>query len=242
MHLMSCLDLPRNWNDMDEAERLKDDWAQQTLKQGETMLSELGRWFADVPLETVCADANLLRNVDEYVQLHSIDLIVMGSHGASGKNEFFIGSNTQKVVRTVHCPMLVVKNELEKLDFKKVVYASNFNKEELPAFHRFIQIIKHFVPEIHLVAIHTSMFDAPFPILKEAMKPFEEACQPLLCHRHVYKDLSIDEGVRSFSKEIKADLIAISNHERHPVKRMLIGSNVELLINHSELPILTIDY
>jgi nucleotide-binding universal stress UspA family protein len=74
------------------------------------------------------------------------------------------------------------------------------------------------------------------------MSPFEAACQPLACHRHVYKDLSIDEGVRSFSKEIKADLVAISNHERHPIKRMLIGSNVELLINHSELPVLTIDY
>ncbi|MBK7409888.1 MAG: universal stress protein [Saprospirales bacterium] len=39
-----------------------------------------------------------------------------------------------------------------------------------------------------------------------------------------------------------ADLIGISNHERHPLKRILVGSNVEALINHSKLPVLVIDY
>lgn len=242
MHLFTSLELPRNWSEMDETERQQDDWAQETLQRGETKLSELKRWYADVPVETTCTDSDMVRNIAKYVQEKNIDLVVMGSHGASGKSEYFIGSNTQKVVRSVHCPVLVIKNPMERIDFRKVVFASNFNKDDLPVFKHFKNLIKHFVPEIHLVAIHTSLFDAPYPILKDAMKPFEETCRPLTCHSHVYQDLSIDEGVRSFSREIGADLIAVSNHERHPVKRMLIGSNVELLVNHSELPVLTIDY
>jgi nucleotide-binding universal stress UspA family protein len=74
------------------------------------------------------------------------------------------------------------------------------------------------------------------------MERFSAACSPLTCFRHVVEAISVDEGIRSFAQKCGADLIAISNRERHPVKRMLIGSNVELLVNHSEAPVLTIDF
>ena len=41
----------------------------------------------------------------------NVDLIVMGSHGISGLKEMFIGSNTEKVVRTSDIPVLVIKNK-----------------------------------------------------------------------------------------------------------------------------------
>lgn len=242
LHLFTSLDLPRNWEKMTRAEQLQHREGQATVKVARDQLSELKRWYADVPVEIAWGGINLMESVDQYSRRHGIDLIVMGSHGASGKSEFFIGSNTQKVVRTVHCPVLVIKDPLESIDFQKVVFASDFNEKALPAFEHFKKIVKHFVPEVHLVSVHTSPFDVPYPVLKEVMKPFEEACKPLVCHAHIYHDLSIDEGIRSFAKDIGANLIAISNHERHPFKRMLVGSNVEMLVNHSELPVLTIDF
>ena len=243
IHLLNCVDLPHNWENLSEAERQKNEVAQEEIRKAKTRLVELKRWYADASVETVCTGPNLMASVQNYVSANGIDLIVMGSHGASGKSEYFIGSNTQKVVRTVHCPVLVIKEPADdNLEWNKIVFASNFEEGEMESFLRFKDFIKHFVPEIHLVAIHTSPFDVPYPVQKEAMKPFEEACKPLVCKSHVYQDLSIDEGVRSFAKEIGADLIAISNHERHPMKRMLIGSNVEMLVNHADLPVLTIDF
>ena len=243
MHLITSLDLPRNWDSMGEEERRKHPDAQEEIRKGKIRLGELGRWYSDIAVETVCAGTNLMKCVEQYARENGIDLIVMGSHGASGKSEFFIGSNTQKVVRTVHCPVLVIKEPVDdRLEWNKVVFASNFAEGEMASFLKFKDIIKHFVPEVHLVSVHTSPLDVPYPVQKEAMKPFEEACKPLVCQSHVYHDISIDEGVRSFAKEIGADLVAISNHERHPVKRTLIRSNVEMLVNHSNLPVLTIDF
>ena len=43
---------------------------------------------------------------------NNIDLIVMGSHGASGYEEMCIGSNAEKVVRNAEFPVLVIKNEI----------------------------------------------------------------------------------------------------------------------------------
>ncbi len=46
---------------------------------------------------------------------HDCDFIIMGSQGATGFKEMFIGSNTEKVVRTSEVPVLVVKNEHPRL-------------------------------------------------------------------------------------------------------------------------------
>ena len=44
---------------------------------------------------------------------HNVDLVVMGSHGASGFHEMFVGSNAEKVARNSEIPVLVIKKEEE---------------------------------------------------------------------------------------------------------------------------------
>ncbi len=242
VHLLNSQDLPPYWDSLPKKEQSK--WASvsKPAAVASSQLLQLKKKYPGTEVFTATSSANLPEAVKKYITGHGIDLVVMGSHGAKGKNEFFIGSNTQKVVRTIHCPCLVLKHGLKTVDFRKVVFASSFLPSEMESFLYFKNFIKKFIPEIHLVAICTSIFDAPRPIQLEAMKPFEKACAPLVCHSHVYKDISIDKGTRSFAQDIGADLVAISYHDRHPLKRMLVGSNVEAIVNHSALPVLTIDF
>ena len=64
------------------------------------------------------------------------DLIVMGSHGTSGHSDFFIGSNTDKIVRLSDAPVLTIKNEIEDFKIKKMVFASNFFEESCQVFEK----------------------------------------------------------------------------------------------------------
>lgn len=179
----------------------------------------------------------------DFVKIRSVDLIVMGSHGASGKNEYFIGSNTQKVVRAVHRPVLVIKERLEKLAFDKVVFASNFQPEEEAPFLRFKEIVRHFVPEFHFLTVRTGAFwESPPHESWESMKHFAQLAEPFKSVNYQYPDFNVDQGIRTFAREIGASLIGISNRNRHPLRRLLIGSNVEALVNHASLPVLSIDY
>lgn len=235
LHLVTSIGSAGFWPERTEA--IKDE-----AGQAEQLLAEMKHGLNGVEVGMAHFRQKLSDGMADYVHQHGIDLVVMGSHGASGKNEIIVGSNTQKVVRQLHCPVLVVKHPIEQVSFQKIVYASSFEREELSAFLYFKELVKHFMPEIHLVSVHATPFGPPPTKRREAMRPFKEACKPFACKTHVYRDLSIDEGIRSFSEEIGADLIAISNYERHPLKRMLIGSNVEALVNHSQLPVLTIDF
>ena len=207
-------------------------------------LEAIRRRYPEVDSSASCRSGpNLRETIQAYVEATGIDLIVIGSHGVSGKSEYFIGSHTQRVVRTVRCPILVVKEAPETLDFRKVLFASSFNENEKEAFRRFKDFVKPFLPEIHLVAIHTStLFEAPYSVTKEAMEDFRALSHPFKCDIHIFKDFTVDSGIRSFADEIGAELIGISNHHRHPIRRMLIGSNVEALVNHADVPVLSIDY
>ena len=214
------------------------------LKQNAiTLLKDIEQQNPDTVFVTTVEEGKLTTVITNYVADTGIDMIVMGSHGVSGQNEFFIGSNTQKVVRKVHCPVLVVKDHLESIDFKKVVFATNLNQDEKESFARFKDFVKHFLPEIHIVYINNDpFFGLPYVHTKELLEEWKVLAKPFTCHTHYFNAYTVEQGIRAMSEEIGANLVSISNHQRHPLKRIFAGSNVEALVNHSKLPVLSIDY
>ncbi|MEL6866027.1 MAG: universal stress protein [Bacteroidota bacterium] len=245
VHLFTQIELPSNWESLSPEEQKKNPEALQRIHNAEVLMKEwvekAQQW--NIPIVKRIAGGPLTKAIEAYAEKESIDFIVMGSHGASGKNEFFIGSNTQKVVRTLHLPVLVVKEPQEDFQIKKVVFASNFGEQDKPAFRYFLEFVKSFQPEIHLVAINTSgFFSQPYVLVKSSMADYEAMAKPLVCKSHFYRDFSVDAGIRNLSEEIGAQLIGISNQNRQPLKRMLVGSNVEALVNHADIPVLSIDF
>src|SRR5690554_3426649 len=64
-------------------------------------------------------------SVVEQSKKHDIDLIVMGTHGSSGYiNDFFIGSNTDKIVRLSKTPVLTTREEVKNPKFENITFAS----------------------------------------------------------------------------------------------------------------------
>ncbi|MFK7773685.1 MAG: universal stress protein [Saprospiraceae bacterium] len=198
----------------------------------------------NVKIKTTCTSGKILPTLKNYVDKNQIDFVVMGSHGHSGVKGFFIGSNCQKVVRALHIPVFIVKDQAIKYEFKNVVFASSFKEEEKKSFQKFLNFIQKFKPEvIHLVAINTlNSFVKSTEEIEKNLDEFAKQCKFIKCEKHIYPDLFVEAGVRHFSEKVNADLIVISNHNRHPIKRIFSGSTVEALVQNSNLPVLSIDF
>ena len=178
--LFHRLPLPSNWEALTDQEKAKQENHVKKVEETESNFKQLINKYPDVLFETFYTGGHMTEKLSNYVNNHAIDLIVMGSHGSSGKSAYFIGSNTQKTARTVHCPILVIKEPLTDINFDKVLFASSFNENEIPAFLKFKDFVKPFIPEIHLVAVHTSsLFDPPYIVSKEAMEQFKQHMQTL---------------------------------------------------------------
>jgi nucleotide-binding universal stress UspA family protein len=243
VHLLSCIDIPDNWESLSDEERQALPAVADTISSTNAQLQAVCDSHPDLEITYATCSGKLIEEIQACIEDKTIDFVVMGSHGKSGFSELFIGSNTQKVVRTIPLPVLIIKGDVQSIDFKKVVFASSFNISEREPFLKFKEIVRPFEPEIHLLGIKSSFFfDAPVSAMREAMGNFQLLAEPLKCKKYIFKNRDIENGIRSFSKEIGAELIAISNHNRKPLRRMLSGSTVEALINHSDLPVLSIDY
>ena len=133
---------------------------------------------------------------------NEVDLIVMGSHGASGFKEMFIGSNAEKVVRNSEIPVLIIKKEAGDFEVKKFVFASDFADEIKKPFAKVVEFANKFDAELHLVMINTPSSFKPTHIANEIMSSFIAGFNT---PRHRAKaSLSNDKLFKNFGFNIQA--------------------------------------
>ncbi|MGM0636480.1 MAG: universal stress protein [Bacteroidota bacterium] len=180
--------------------------------------------------------------ISESIHKNNADMVVMGSVGVSGLEEVLIGSNTEKIVRRSEVPVLVVKREIKDLDFKQVVFASNFDLENLQSFKKARDFAKSFNAELKLLYVNLpgNQFYSTQEI-QEQMRKFLNKVQVPFNNDNVmiYNDYSIELGVINGAKAAKADLIAMPTHGRRGLSHFFNGSIGEDVVNHSTLPVIT---
>lgn len=132
-----------------------------------------------------------------------------------------------------------------------VVVPVDFAEESVNAIRTALELVGRpsDVHAIHVIIPPRSM--APAPLCEEALgAPREEKTRRYFDEflaKHGFADLTVavldgDPGLRTcdYAKEQAADLIVISSHGYHGVKRMLLGSTAERVIRHAECPVLVL--
>ncbi len=193
---------------------------------------------------------HFVKNYTNFVELDNVasevgaQLIVMGSHGSSGLQELFVGSNTEKVVRTATIPVLVIKEKTKNFSISKAVFATDFNAENLGAYSKTNELLSTIGAKTELLYINLpgERFRSSSEIQKKA-KEFIQATSNTnlgLDQVALYDDYSIETGIFNYSQENNVDIITIPTHGRRGLAHFFSGSIGEDIVNHSNLPVLTI--
>ncbi|MCH8534197.1 MAG: universal stress protein [Flavobacteriaceae bacterium] len=170
---------------------------------------------------------------------HNCDLIIMGSHGAEGAKEVFIGSNTEKVVRHSEIPVLVVKHNLEIFNADNFVYATNLSVETADSFKQALAFAKKLDVEIDVVFINTPSKFKTSKEIDDRIKSFTSAVGEGNYHVTVQCDKNTEDGILNYARKVKADVIGIGTHGRKGLSRLINGSLSEDLVNHAKRPVIT---
>ena len=201
-------------------------------------------YLEGITIHQTVKNYKVFSEIDEVAIEHNADLIVMGSHGSSGLSEVFVGSNTEKVVRTASVPVLVIKDS-NTFTASKAVFASDYKLESLDVFNRVTTIFKSLGIEVKLLYVNlpTEAYLSTTEI--------EERITNFLVHLNdddttlpediaIYSDYSVEKGVFNYAKRINADIIGIPTHGRKGLAHFFSGSISEDIVNHSKLPVLTV--
>ncbi len=188
--------------------------------------------------ETVKSDISF-NEIKEACSEFDIDLIVMGSHGASGIKEMFIGSNAEKVVRTSDVPVLVIKNEHQSFDIQNFVFASDFKNDNKETYKQAVAFAELFDAKIHLVMVNTANNFHTTAASRKRINDFIAGNTFENYVINIYNDVSVEQGILNFSKDIDADVIGISTHGRQGIAHFFNSSISEDLVNHAKRPVMT---
>lgn len=175
----------------------------------------------------------------KHSEKNDIDLVVMGSHGASGFQELFIGSTTEKIIRNSEAPVLVIKHNIESFKTDRFVFASDFSDEIKKPFEKIMAFTNLFDAHLDLVMINTpNSFKTSYQAQK-TMKEFISEFPIANYSLHIYNDTNIESGIINFANSINADVLGMCTHGRTGFYHFFNGSNSEGLVNHTQKPVMT---
>lgn len=175
----------------------------------------------------------------EISKKNNIDFVVMGSHGASGYEEMFIGSNAEKVIRSSEVPVLVIKNKTDDFKTDNFVFASDFSDEIKKPFAKLVELATIFNSHLDLVMINTPNSFKTTAVAEKIMTDFLKDTNFTNYSRHIYNDVNVEKGILNYSSSVNADLIGMCTHGRTGFSHFFNGSISEDLVNHAVRPVIT---
>ena len=168
---------------------------------------------------------------------NAVDLIVMGTKGATGLKKVVLGSNAVAVIDNSSRPVIVVPGQTEFTQIGTIVYATDLvNHEE----------------EIKTIASFASLFDADIKVLhvlpgdsaknidakQTAANLIKLAKYPKISFQ-ISRNDHIANEIDSFVIDQKADMLAMFTHKLDFYEKLFGKSVTRQLAFHSRLPLLT---
>jgi nucleotide-binding universal stress UspA family protein len=229
------------------------------LNDSQEALDEQAKIIADAGVEHVAVirEGTIHEVIRDYAKEHDLDLVVMGTHGRTGVSKLMYGSVTERVLKTVHTPIIVVPAGGGKIP-SSIVIAYDFSAPAKRAAEaaRAIHGLCH--GSLHMVHSYLDVwgeYTDRGAVVGEAAERRREALRLGLGEmlKADAKELfSIDsqaiqthlvtgdpaEGILRVAEQVGATLICAGTTGKSGIERILIGSVARRLLHDSKVPLL----
>jgi nucleotide-binding universal stress UspA family protein len=178
--------------------------------------------------------------VQTFAPKNNIDLIVMGTTGASGLQEILIGSNAASVVAKSTIPVLIIPPSSTYHELKHIVYSSDFNEPEFPAVSQLVYFAELFNAQVSVLHVKTD-YDRFF----DAANNFFQKNKHNLSYEK-WKIVKLEDGnviekINSFIETEHADMLVMAKHNRGFFDKLFHRSLSKQMAYHTKIPLLVLN-
>lgn len=174
--------------------------------------------------------------VRRYSEGNKINLVIMGSRGASQLKKAILGGTTVSVIDICNAPVLAIPEKAEFGNFKNVVYASDFKnvQKELDTIIPFARIFDSTVHMVHVV----EAVDKNTEARREEIKKLVEKANYDKINFEIVIDDEIPLAIDNYIKEKKGDLLTTFTHELNLFEKIFARSVTRKLAYQGTIPLL----
>ncbi len=174
---------------------------------------------------------------------NNVSMIVMGTHGVTGFREFFVGSNTFKVIRDSECPVLSVQYKNKEPQFKNILIPFRDKPHSREKVSYAIDLSILFSSQLHVLGVDTEFDDAhkkKIELEAEQIKMLAEK-NNVTCSTEIISSVYVGDVVLKHAQSINADLIiSMADMDKMDISEYFTGPFAQQITNHSSIPVLSI--
>jgi nucleotide-binding universal stress UspA family protein len=181
----------------------------------------------------------LILEITDVVTREGIDLIVMGTKGATGAKEVFLGTHTTYTIKKVKCPVIAVPSGFVFDPPKEILFPTDYR---LSKTNKYLSLIKE-ICEKHvsrlniLNAYHGEPLSKDQNNIKDFLDKYFEGNSHLF---HIAEDTDLIGAIDNFQVKHKINFL-IMIHNRHSFfENMLFRPLINQIAYHTNIPFLVI--
>ena len=184
------------------------------------------------------SDYNFLSNsIKDCVRNKDIEIVAMGTKGATGAKEIFLGSNTGDVLMKTECNVLAIPENAEFQPVKEIVFPTDFRiKYELDDLAPLIMIAELYESTIRVLHLNEeNILDAEQTANKRILESY---FKPVHHTYHILTNTDFEEALNCFTQSRgDIDMIAIISRQYNFLQRLFFRPKVMELSFHTKIPL-----
>lgn len=193
--------------------------------------------FGGLDIKHVLEEGPVVEKIIEVADRDEVDMIVMGTTGASGWKRILLGSIAGEVLESANCPALVVpKKGVFDGTIDQIAFTTTYQEEERKALDGVLAFAKLFDAHVSCINVdlaHTDFYTHQMDPLRAEFKGNDKVSF------HVLDGTDIQESITEFLKGNAIDIIAMVTHKRSFLQELFHYSKTKAMTYHSKTPVLS---
>ncbi|MCK0131740.1 universal stress protein [Flavobacteriaceae bacterium F08102] len=182
---------------------------------------------------------SLVDAVKQLIKSKNIDVVVMGSNGATGAKEVVFGSNTLNVIRKVECTTLIIPENYSYTTPKTILLPLDpVDTLSGNDFAEFLAFVKQHNLHVHVVRVYNEETDD-----EQAQRDQAHLERHLSSSTYVYHtldNLSIDRAVSTYIQLHPIDMMSLFVQKENLLERLFLGSATTKINKQNQIPLFII--
>ena len=205
----------------------------------EAVIGEAGERPVEIAFEPVENMSVLSGIISKATDWH-VRLIVVGMKGENALKEFVMGSTAKKLIDKAPCPVLTVPSTYEFEKLTDLVYATDFEVEDLKALEKVVELAKIWNADIQVVHVTPDKEYAGHP----QMEWFKEMVSAKIDYDRIHFEIlesdNIIASLEKYSRNRHAGMIAMLERiNKSPAKKLVHRGHVKQMASRNQLPLLS---
>ncbi|HTL81958.1 MAG TPA: universal stress protein [Bacteroidia bacterium] len=196
-----------------------------------------------VPVKKVLVHGKPAAKIVEWAEEENADLIVMGTHGASGFHEYFAGSNANKVAHLSSVPVITINDGKKKTGIKNIVLPIDRSRHSREKVEAAVKLASACKAKLHILGFIDHNRDNGYKKLQMILGQVEQLAKKEGVEFQTRNLEAENEAVEvlKYGGMVDADLVVtMTDHESH-VGKGLLGTAFKHIINHSRIPVMSMN-